>query len=100
MRFKRIDFDPAHWDFVELAGDESAARQWFTERMGHKYDLLGNVGFIFGFVRDDPDKYSCAESIAAALGFVDPWRFSPAILNAVTRNALHGGLFAPERLCL
>lgn len=82
VRFKRIDFDPAHWDFVDVAGDEAAARQWFTDRVGAGYDLLGNVGFVLGFVRDASDKWSCAESIAAALGYPDPWRYSPAILHS------------------
>lgn len=88
VRFKRIDFDPTHWDFVEVAGDEPAARQWFGDRLGRGYDLLGNVGFVLGFIRDDPAKYSCAESIAAALGFVEPWRYSPAILHSAASSSV------------
>lgn len=98
VRFKHIDFDPMHWDFVDLAGDESAARQWFADRVGAGYDLWGNVGFILGWIRDDPDKYSCAESVAAALGYPESWRYSPAILHAVTTQPLTSGFFTPERI--
>ena len=83
VRFKAIDFDPANWDFIEISGNEAAARRWFTENEGNGYDLWGNVGFVIGFVPDDPRKQSCAESIATALGFAEPWRYSPAILHSV-----------------
>lgn len=86
VRFKRIDFDPAHWDFVDIAGDEAAVRQWFADHEGRAYDLIGNLGFIVGFIRDGSDKWSCAESIADALGYPEAWRFSPAILHAVVSN--------------
>ena len=79
---KKITFDHDHWDFVEIVGDEVAARAWFSAHEGAGYDLLGNIGFIFGFVRDSSTKWSCAESIAAALGYSEPWRYSPAILHS------------------
>lgn len=80
VRFKHIDFDPAKWDFIEITGDESKARKWFVSHEGKAYDIIGNVGFVIGLIRDGSDKWSCAESIAAALGYLEPWRFSPAIL--------------------
>lgn len=86
VRFKQIEFDPERWDFVEIKGDEAAARQWYVERLGAGYDVLGNVGFVLGFVADSWDKYSCAESIAAALGYAEAWRYSPAILHSVTTS--------------
>lgn len=86
VRFKRIAFDPAHWDFVDIAGDEKAARRWYAEREGRAYDVMGNVGFVLGFVPDGQDKFSCAESVAAALGYAEPWRYSPAILHSVASS--------------
>lgn len=86
VRFKRIDLNPAHWDFIEVGGDETTVRQWFTDHEGKAYDLLGNLGFIVGFIRDGSDKWSCAESIAAALGYLEAFRFSPAILHPVMAN--------------
>ncbi len=95
VRFKRIAFDPAHWDFIEIDADENAARQWFTDHEGRAYDLLGNLGFVIGFIRDSSDKWSCAESIADALGFPEPWRYSPAILYSVASHQNHITRLAP-----
>lgn len=52
-----------------------------TVWQGKAYDQLGNAGFVFGFIPDGKDKSSCAESIADALGYPAPWRYSPAILH-------------------
>lgn len=86
VRFKRIDFDPDHWDFVDVDCDESPVRQWFEQHQGAGYDLIGNVGFVIGFVPDSKSKWSCAESVAAALGYPEPWRYSPAILHSCISN--------------
>jgi hypothetical protein len=86
IRFKRIEFNPDHWDFVDIQGDEVAARQWFIDHEDEGYDVFGITGFVLGFISDSKDRYSCAESIAAALGYPEPWRFSPAILHAVVSN--------------
>lgn len=83
VRFKRIAFDPNNWDFLEIECDEATVRQWFSLREGKAYDLTGNLSFIIGFIPDGKDKWSCAESVAAALGLPDAWRYSPAILYSV-----------------
>jgi len=90
VRFKLIEYDPDHWDFLEIASveaaDERAVREWFMAHQGSRYDLMGNLGFVIGFFRDGSDKYSCAESIAAALGYTEAWRYSPAILYSVLKG--------------
>jgi hypothetical protein len=84
VRFKEIQFDPDHWDFVELPDHlEATAREWFKEHEFEEYDVMGNVHFIASIIPDDDDKWSCAESIAAALGFTGAWRFEPNVLFAV-----------------
>lgn len=81
VRFKEIDFNPDHWDFVELPAHlEPAARQWFIEHEGEEYDLMGNAFFILSIFTQSDGKLFCSEAIAAALGFDEPWRFDPAIL--------------------
>jgi hypothetical protein len=96
VRFKQIEFDQVKWDFVDIEGDEIAARLWFHEHAGRAYDLLGNVGFVLGPVRDAADHWSCAESVAAALGYPEPWRYSPAILHsAVSRQPASAGFLTP-----
>ena len=83
VRFKRINFNPEHWDFIGVDGDEASALQWFTEREDAKYDVFGIAGFVMGFIGHDKNKYTCGESIAGALGFAEPERFTPALLAAV-----------------
>jgi len=81
VRLKRIDFEPARWDFIDLPDHtEPAARAWFEAHAGQPYDLLGNLHFIVGPVRDDKRKWFCSEAIAAALGMADPWRYDPGVL--------------------
>lgn len=81
VRFKTINFDPTRWDFVDLPGHlERAAWEWFEEHRGQKYDLLGNLQFVIAPVREDKRKWFCSESVAAALGLPDPWRYDPGTL--------------------
>ncbi len=78
VRFKRIDFDPEHWDFIELPAEKEAeARRWFRDRIGSGYDLAGNMHFVFGPVPESKNKWFCSEATMAALGFTDPWRYGP-----------------------
>lgn len=81
VRFKAIDFDPALWDFVALSPVlEQRARAWFAQHQGQPYDLLGNLHFVVGAIGDAKDKWFCSESVAAALGLDQPWRYDPATL--------------------
>jgi hypothetical protein len=90
VRFKRIDFDPALWDFIDLPDHlEPAARAWFTTHAGQPYDLLGNVHFVISPVGDDKRKWFCSEACAAALGFPEPGRYDPGTLaSALTLFSL------------
>lgn len=85
VRFKQIDYDPEHWDYIELPADlfEKNARDWFKKHAGKKYDLLGNVHFVFSVVGDDKARWFCSEAIGAALGLPNPWRFDPGSLYQV-----------------
>jgi hypothetical protein len=83
VRFKRIDFKPEHWDFVEIDGDECNAADWFGERLGAGYDYFGLFGFIWRPGSGVSRRWFCSEAVAAALGYRDPWRFCPNTLAAV-----------------
>lgn len=77
VRFKSINIDYLHWDIIELPNiDENAVRNWYTNNLGKKYDVLGLLS-VLSPVKDDKNKYFCNESIGAAMGIRDPWRFSP-----------------------
>lgn len=81
VRFKAIEFDDTHWDFIEIPDSfEANALDWFATHKGEGYDLLGNIKFLFGMISQDKKKWFCSEAIAAALGIDDGWRYSPALL--------------------
>ena len=84
VRCKRIDYDPAHWDFIELPAHlEPYARDWFERNDGAPYDLLGNVRFVLPWLPDSEQGWFCSEAIAAALRLREPWRLGPNGLAAV-----------------
>jgi hypothetical protein len=86
VRFKEIEFDPEHWDIFDLPDAlEANARKWFKDHEGDKYDVLGNVRFVIGFVRSHERKWFCSEAMGAALGIQDPWRYSPGDLYIALR---------------
>lgn len=81
VRYKQITYNPAHWDFMEIpdpSGNlEKLARLWFDEHEGAKYDLWGNVRFVFGGVKDSSDRFFCSEATMAGLGFAEAYRYGP-----------------------
>lgn len=84
VRFKQIEYKPEHWDIINIQGfDEDKAKQWFEQHKGEKYDLMGNLRFIFFFIKPSLTKYFCSEAIAEALGFVESWRLGPNGLSAL-----------------
>jgi len=84
VRFKKIEYDPLNWDIVDVGEQgEQNARRWFEDHEGESYDLIGNLHFIFGFVGDNRHKWSCAESVAEAMGIPDSWRINPNSLYPI-----------------
>ncbi len=91
VRLKKIDFDPANWDFVPLsrgwssAWSEQQCRGWFIRHQRQKYDYRGLVRCVVppAFNRDTPKKWFCSESVVAAFGFATPWRFKPCDVYAI-----------------
>lgn len=78
VRFKQIVYDSSRWDCAELPANlEAVARAWFTEHEGKAYDIMGDLWQVFGFIRDDSDKFFCSAACMAALGYKDAWRFRP-----------------------
>src|SRR5690606_42064769 len=98
VRTKRIAFNPAHWDFIELPAHlEASAQRFFDQTDGKKYDLLGQLRFVIAPLRGAKQGYWCREWCAAALGFADAWRYSPNILfSAVSRGSDAAAFSVPE----
>lgn len=88
VRFKEIKFSNDRWEFVQLPTSlESMARQYFVDRAGKvKYDLLGNLHFIVGFISESKNKEFCSESGAASIGLQEPWRYTPNSLHRVVQR--------------
>lgn len=85
VRFKKIDYDPARWDCIELPAKvfEAKARKWFDDHEGQPYDLLGNLHFVISVVGDSNNDWFCSEAVGAALGLPNSWRFDPGSLYQV-----------------
>ncbi|MFZ6773021.1 hypothetical protein ACO0LB_09945 [Undibacterium sp. SXout7W] len=99
VRFKHIDLDIKKWEFITVPDElEPAARAWFEQHQGQKYDVLGNVHFILSIVVGEKRKWFCSEAVAAALGIREPWRFDPNRLAAILRSMPpEGGFFTTTK---
>lgn len=89
MRYKRIEFNPDHWDFIEIGAETPVIRERITKLLTpkpRKYDILGLAGFVFRRISDDKDKMFCSESTLFMIGVYDPWRFDPNTLYAMAKS--------------
>ncbi|NMG71843.1 hypothetical protein DNK49_19105 [Azoarcus communis] len=86
VRMKRIDWNPEHWDFIELPwADIGCVTELYVKTAGEPYgywDLLTRQ--IFNRPGDAPGWF-CSEWCAAALGFASPQIYSPALLAQACR---------------
>lgn len=68
-------YEADRWDYFELPDRlEERARQWFEDKAGTPYDMLGPARFAIGIVRQDADRWYCHEAIAESLGLATSWR--------------------------
>ena len=81
VRAKRIDFNPAHWDIVDVPWVNAVdAVAWFEANIGKDYDVLGLLGFIIRRVEGARNRFFCSEAVAESLGMGEGWRFDPNTL--------------------
>ncbi|MDX9716272.1 MAG: hypothetical protein RBT67_02760 [Thauera sp.] len=82
VRSKRIEFDPDHWDFVDLPwAEKTRALRHFHTTVGEPYgwlDLLWRQ--VFNHPGDAVGAF-CSEWCAAALGLSHPQQYSPGKLG-------------------
>lgn len=89
VRLKWIALDPAHWDLVDVGdifNSREVALDWFRRHQGQAYDLRGLLGFVWRRADGHPHKWVCSESVGAALGIQQPWRFGPNALYVLART--------------
>jgi hypothetical protein len=79
MRLKRIEFEPARWDFIALPQvHERGARAYFEARAGKVgYDLRGNLRFLLPWERASRTRRFCSWACWESLGLPEGWRFGP-----------------------
>jgi len=91
VRAKRIDFDPEHWEIIELPwADAGAVQAYFLATQGERYswlDLLRSQ--VFNRNEDEPGAAFCSEWCAAALGLPSPATLSPATLRELCLFLTH-----------
>ena len=89
VRAKRIEFDPAHWDFINLPGVEiHRVLDFYARTAGQPFgwkDLL--LRQVLNR-RGDSDGWFCSEWCAAALGLPNPQTYSPATLADYCKSRL------------
>jgi len=80
--------DPGLWRIYDLPEvNPNDVLSFFEQTKGRAYDWLGVLIGQFFYVKvDDPKKFFCSEWCASAIGFPQPCRFSPALLEIVIQN--------------
>ena len=89
VRAKRIKFDPAHWDFVDLAwAHEHEVKMLYGQTKDEPYGWMDLIKRQF-FNRPGDDRgWFCSEWCAAALGLPNPQLYSPATLGDYCKSRL------------
>lgn len=69
VRFRYLEADSSHWDFIDIRGIEASKVEIFLISQLHKkYDWLGIfLTQVFPLGIDDPNRWFCSEIVAAAL---------------------------------
>jgi hypothetical protein len=83
VRGKWRGLDPIEWDFVQVDADPMEVEQWYINRAGAKYDILGLLGFVLRRDGYDRNKYFCSEANAASIGIEEAWRLDPNGLKMI-----------------
>lgn len=95
-RFKQIEYNPEHWDIVEVEihpQKEIMIRNHCISKAGYKYDYIGALTSILPFCIQKNKKYFCSEIVAnilnehGVLHIGDGCRYSPSELyNKIKRR--------------
>ena len=88
VRSKVVDFSSGRWDLVDLPAylvsvSADDARAWFAAHNGQPYDTPGLLGFLLPWRVERPSAYFCSEAVMAALGYAEPWQYSPADMDNI-----------------
>jgi hypothetical protein len=76
------------WRLIELFDvDTVQVKLFYARTCGLKYDGLGVlIGQLLAVNENWQDRWFCSEWCAAAIGYEEAWRFSPALLEVVVKH--------------
>lgn len=84
VRVKRMQLNPDRWDVQPLHTPVEWVTDLYAKTAGSKYDYFGTGRFAVPWLlREHPTRWFCSEWAAAAIGFNQAWRLSPAGLAAI-----------------
>lgn len=87
VRSKVIDFNPEHWDIIEVNADKQKALDFFNKELGKKYDWRGAIKSVVPFlIKNDPNRWFCSEICAEALGIEDSEYITPVKLYLLCKD--------------
>jgi hypothetical protein len=84
------DFSGPKWDLVPLHWVSDAdVVNFLAQHGGEAYDVIGCVRSVLPFVSGEhPTRWFCSEVAATVAGFVQPWRYTPALMHDVALSVL------------
>ena len=71
------------WTLVPVDISEAAVIKYFDEHKGRGYDFFGAIGCAMTWIKNSSSRMFCSEFCAGALGYDEPWRFSPSELYSI-----------------
>lgn len=81
---ERVRLNPRHWLIADVQQwDVDAARAWFIEHDGERYDIRGAFVSWLPIMWQRDRQWFCSESIAAAVGMKTPSLYGPSLLADV-----------------
>lgn len=86
VRFKQININKDHWDFVELDKDPVEVATLFKAMQGIPYDYVLVFSYLAWVLRQDRFAVNCSEICAMALSYEEPWRYDPCILMEIVKK--------------
>lgn len=91
VRKGRIDTRTGHWDVLTYHGDPDAVWARAEALVGLPYDVGGAILSATALARHTDGHWFCSNLIAHALGFCEPWEFSPGMLAAASNRPMQYG---------
>lgn len=86
---KRLwQYNPANWDLFSVPDtDVQSVAEFLSDKVGHRYDYLGVIGFVFPWQPQVKSWWYCSELAAAAIGLKDI-SLSPGKLADIIKERL------------